>query len=134
MKHFFFTCLLAFTIFSAGAQSKFTGQTIALKFGATSSYADIRAYNYYRTINLKNKNLNEVSPFFGANYQYMFSNIFGLYADANIGTVKGVMTNRNRKSVKGYPATEDYNLYQRLGYSVPIYSKTKFYWCIFKFI
>ncbi len=108
----------------SNAQMRYTSNSIGLQFGTTSPYTDIRSHQYFRTLNTSGKS--EFQPYIGLNALHMFSHVLGIYADANFGIVQGVMSDRDKRG-SGYDyLTEDYALYQRLGFHYQIYSKTTF--------
>ncbi|MEY4876371.1 MAG: hypothetical protein RL708_1520 [Bacteroidota bacterium] len=118
---------LGFT--AVNAQSKYVTNSIGIQFGTTSPYTDIRSHEYFRTFNTAGKS--EYQAFVGVNGLHMFSHVIGMYVDANYGHVQGVMYNRNyqgtSKNIFGTTkrsSSEDYALYQRLGFSRQIYSRT----------
>ena len=116
--------VLALTIgTSVQAQTHYTSNSIGIQFGTTSSYADIRSHQYFRAWNTGGKN--EYQPYFGVNGLHMFSHVLGIMADDNMGSVQGVMYNRNT-TANGHAQTEDFGLYQRLGFHYQIYSKTNY--------
>ncbi len=118
-------CLLVVAA-HANAQMQYTSNAIGLQFGTTSPLTDIRSHDYFRTFATgpSTSRRSEYKPYFCLNALHMFSHVWGIYADANMGTVQGIMSNRDIQG-KGY-STEDYALYQRLGFHYQIYSKTNF--------
>jgi outer membrane protein OmpA-like peptidoglycan-associated protein len=116
--------VLAMGFMSVNAQSKYTSNSIGFQFGTTSPYTDVRSHQYFRTLatGSTNNRKSEYQPFFGLHALHMFSHVLGVYVDGNYGKMQGVVSNRNIQK-KGY-STEDFALYQRLGFSRQIYSKT----------
>jgi len=124
MNKYVLSALLMLSFAAVNAQTKYTSNTIGFQIGTTSPYTDVRSHQYYRTFatGSSSNRKSEYQPFLGLNALHMFSHVLGVYADVNYGKMQGVMSNRNRKGF-GY-STEDFALYQRLGYSRQIYSKT----------
>ncbi|MEN9522872.1 MAG: hypothetical protein RL065_1249 [Bacteroidota bacterium] len=124
MNKYLLGALMILSFTSVNAQTKYTSNTIGFQLGTTSPFTDVRSHQYYRTFGTgsSSNRKSEYQPFIGVNGLHMFSHVIGLYADANHGKMQGVISNRNLIG-KGY-ATEDYALYQRLGFSRQIYSKT----------
>ncbi|MFM2225531.1 MAG: hypothetical protein RJA07_1733 [Bacteroidota bacterium] len=116
---------------AANAQSKYVTNSIGVQFGTTSPYTDIRSHQYFRTLSTAGRS--EYQPYVGVNGLHMFSHVIGVYADVNYGHVQGIMYNRNggatgAKNIFGaytsHANSDDYALYQRLGFSRQIYSRT----------
>ncbi|MEY2830483.1 MAG: hypothetical protein RIQ33_2341 [Bacteroidota bacterium] len=110
---------------TASSQSKYTSNSIGFQIGTTSPYTDVRSHLFFRSFasGSTNNRKSEYQPYVGVNGLHMFSHVIGVMADLNYGKMQGVITNRNIAK-KGY-STEDYALYQRLGFSRQIYSTTK---------
>ncbi len=99
------------------AQAKYTGMSVGVRLGTTSAFTDVRSHVYMRTF--KNNGKSEYKPYIGADFLYMFSHVLGVHADANIGTLQGLIPNWNKNRT-----TEERFMYQRLGFSRAIYFKT----------
>ncbi len=110
------------------AQTQYTSNSFGLQIGTTSPFTDVRSHNIRRTWNTGGKG--EYKPYIGVHALHMLSHIWGVYADAGYGVLQGVMNNRDLR----YPTnnehynyqTEDYDLYQRLGFTRQIYAKTQY--------
>ncbi len=119
--------LLTFVVMlmnGVSAQTQYTANSFGLQIATTSPYTDVRSHNIMRSWNTGGKG--EYKPYIGVHALHMLSHVWGIYADAGYGVLQGVMNNRDKRGSGHDYATEDYDLYQRLGFTRQIYAKTQF--------